>query len=230
VVPDEIPATNPAQEFLIYLPPCYEELQSTRYAVLYLLHGLTYNQDQWVRLGVPEIADQLIHSGESAPFIVVFPDDRYWNAPAGAGFPGRLINNIIPYVDEHYRTIADRKSRALGGLSLGGGLALQLGFEHADLFGSLGLHSPAIAKDYAPFVEYAIKKIPDEQRPRLWFDIGDADKELGSGRLLEETLTRNNYLHEFHLFSGDHTELYWSAHVDEYLRWYAKAWQASPDQ
>lgn len=227
---DAIPSTKTLQEFLIYLPPCYGESGATRYPVLYLLHGRTYNQDQWVRLGVPAAADQLILSAETIPFIVVFPDDHYWNAPAGADFGNRLINTIIPYVDENYLTLADREHRALGGLSRGGGWTVELGFDHPELFGSLGLHSPAIFKYNAPYIENIIKKIPEEDRPRLWFDIGDADTELGSGRLLEETLTRNGYLHEFHLFSGDHTENYWGAHVEDYLRWYAEAWQATPRQ
>lgn len=230
VNPDALPATTPPQEFLVYLPPCYDQLDAVRYPVLYLLHGQTYTQDQWVRLGVPVIADQLIHSGESVPFIAVFPDDHYWNAPAGGSFGDRLIREIIPYVDENYRTLTDREHRALGGLSRGGGWTVKLGFEYPELFGSLGLHSPAIFKDNAPFIEKYIQNIPETSRPRLWFDIGEQDKELGSGRLLEQVLTRNNYLHEFHLFSGDHSEIYWSAHVDEYLRWYVKAWQATPEQ
>lgn len=198
--------------------------------MLYLLHGQTYDQDQWVRLGVPPEADQLIHSAESVPFIIVFPDNHYWYAPASGSFGNRLINTIIPYVDENYLTLSDREDRALGGLSSGGGLTIELGFEHAELFGSLGLHSPAVLRENAPYVEDNIRNIADESRPRLWFDIGDQDSELGSGRLLEEILTRNNYLHEFHLFSGDHTENYWAAHVEEYLRWYVQPWQAAPQR
>lgn len=222
---DVVSTTNPPQEFLIYLPPCYEIQTEIKYPTLYLLHGQTYNQDQWVRLGVPAIADQLIQSGESPPFIIIFPDDRYWNLSAGAGFGDRFINALIPYVDKNYRTLANREHRALGGLSRGGGWTVQLGFEHPELFGVLGLHSPAIFKDNAPMVERIIRAIPAEERPHLWFDIGDADRELGSASLLEEALTRQNYIHEFHLFAGDHSESYWGAHVDEYLRWYAEQWQ-----
>ena len=225
---DEIPATKPIQEILIYLPPCYAESDAARYPVVYLLHGQTYTEDQWVRLGAPAAADNLIHTAQTVPFIIVFPDDHYWNAPAGASFGDRLIDAIIPYVDKTYRTMADREHRALGGLSRGGGWTLEIGFEHPGLFGSLGLHSPAIFTDNAPYIEDFIKKIPEDERPRLWFDIGDNDKELGSGSLLEEVLTRNSYLHEFHLYSGDHTERYWGAHVEEYLRWYAQAWQDAP--
>jgi enterochelin esterase-like enzyme len=136
-----------------------------------------------------------------------------------------LIYDLIPYVDKNYRTINDRNFRALGGLSRGGGWTVKLGFERYDLFGALGLHSPAVFKDNAPYVESFIQNIPEDQKPRLWFDIGDNDFEGGSGLLLEQLLTRNNYIHEFYRFSGDHSEVYWSAHVDEYIRWYANVWK-----
>jgi enterochelin esterase-like enzyme len=226
---DVVSTTKPPQEFFIYLPPCYEIQQDLEYPVLYLLHGQTYTQDQWVRLGVPSIADQLIHGGQSLPFIVVFPDDRYWNLVAGAGFGDRLINHLIPYVDTNYRTRKDREYRALGGLSRGAGWTVQLGFEHPDLFGILGLHSPAIFKDGSENIENIIRRIPEKDRPRLWFDIGDSDSEQGTALLLEEILTRNDYIHEFHQYPGDHSESYWGAHVDEYLNWYVKQWSTDPD-
>jgi enterochelin esterase-like enzyme len=225
---DVVQTTKPPQSFFIYLPSCYEDQPAERFPVLYLLHGQTYNQDQWVRLGTPAIADQLILAHESPPFIMVFPDDRYWNSAAGPGFGDRFINDLIPYVDQNYRTLADREHRALGGLSRGGGWAMQLGLEHPELFGALGLHSPAIFKDMAPFVENYIQAMPVETHPNLWLDIGDSDKELGYCLVLEDTLTRNDYFHEFHLFAGDHTEKYWSAHTETYLRWYTKNWQEAP--
>ena len=51
--------------------------------MLYLLHGQTFEDDQWVNLGAATVADNLIHRGDAPPFIMVFPDDRYWNLPAG---------------------------------------------------------------------------------------------------------------------------------------------------
>ncbi|MBC7876008.1 MAG: hypothetical protein H7Y59_02450 [Anaerolineales bacterium] len=225
---DVVSTTNPPQEFLIYVPPCYDESDSARYPVLYLLHGQTYTDDQWVRLGVPTIADRLIQSEEALPFVIVFPDDRYWNLQAGSGFGDRLINYLIPYVDMNYLTLADREHRALGGLSRGGGWTIQLGFTYPELFGSLGLHSPAIFKADAFYIEKMIKNITEESRPQLWLDVGDVDRELESVILFEDTLSSNNYIHKFHLFAGDHTENYWGEHVEEYLRWYAQAWQVQP--
>jgi enterochelin esterase-like enzyme len=203
-------------------------LTENKYPVIYLLHGQTYTQDQWVRLGAPQIADRLIHSGESIPFIIVFPDDRFWNLPAGAGFGDRLINYLIPYVDANYRTIPETQYRLLGGLSRGGGWTIQLGLQYPNLFGSLGLHSPAIFKDGSASIEKIIQNIPEESRPRLWMDVGDNDRELESILVFEEILTRNGYIHETHFYAGTHSEEYWSAHVEEYIRWYVSAWVENP--
>jgi S-formylglutathione hydrolase FrmB len=221
---DSLETTQPPQEFIFYLPPCYFEFQTNRYPVVYLLHGQTYTDEQWVRVGAVAAADRLITSGETDPFIMVLPDDRYWNAVAGPGFGDRLLA-LIPHIDETYRTEADREHRSLGGLSRGAGWAARLGFTHPDLFGSIGLHSPAIFKQDGPYLHAWIESIPEDERPRLWLDIGDWDTELGDGNLLTEYLAQVGYPHEFHLYNGDHSENYWSLHVEEYLSWYAHGWQ-----
>lgn len=225
-----VATTEPPQEFLIYLPPCYSEMTDQRYPVLYLLHGQTYTYDQWVRLGIPEHADQMFFTGESVPFIVVFPDDKFWNLEAGGTFGERLINALVPFVDQNFRTIADREHRAIGGLSRGGGWTVQLGLQRPDLFGALGIHSPGIFKDNAPYIENLLRRIPEESRPRVWLDVGDNDRELESILDFEKMLTRSEYAHEFHFYSGDHSEAYWGAHAREYLRWYAEAWNPIPEE
>jgi len=223
-----VATTNPQQEYLIYLPPCYNELTDQRYPVLYLLHGQTYTMDQWVRLGVPQIMDALFFAGESVPFIVVFPDDSLWNISAGWLFGERLVGTLVPYIDANYRTIPDRDHRAIGGLSRGGGWAAQLGFENPGMFGSIGLHSPAIFKGDGFLVEKLVQGISEESRPRLWLDMGDVDREWKSILAFEDMLTYHNYPHEFQRYLGDHSELYWGLHVREYLRWYAEAWDEKP--
>jgi len=223
-----IDTTKPPQLFLIYLPPCYDAKTDQHYPVLYLLHGQTYIDDQWVRLGAATAADNLILSGRSNPFIIVFPDDRYWNLDAGPGFGDRVINDVIPYIDGHYRTLTDRNHRALGGLSRGGGWAVELGLQHYDLFGMLGLHSPAIFSDDAQYLEEWLHAIPLDQLPRIWIDAGDQDKELGSITQFESLLSDNEIPHEWHMYNGDHSELYWHAHVAEYIQWYAGGWTKNP--
>jgi len=223
-----IDTTNPPQLFLIYLPPCYDTLTDQHYPVLYLLHGQTYIDDQWVRLGAVTAADNLILSGKAGPFIIVFPDDRYWNLDAGPGFGDRVINVLIPYIDGHYRSLTDRSHRALGGLSRGGGWTVRLGLEHYDLFGALGMHSPAIFTDDAQYIERWIRAIPSDSLPRIWIDAGDQDKELGSIRQFESLLSSDQVPHEWHMYNGDHTENYWHAHVTEYIQWYTDGWSGHP--
>ena len=220
----EVPTEGRPTAFIIYLPPCYEQFPELHYPVLYLLNGQTYTADQWVRIGAPEAADELIHSGQSIPFIMVFPEDRYWNLQQGTRFGQYLINDIIPYIDENYRTLADRTQRALGGLSRGGGWAFQVGISRPDLFGSLGLHSPAILSTDRAGLERRVRELSPNLWPRLYMDMGDNDREFAFNIQLEEWLTQYEVPHEWHLNTGAHDEEYWSAYVGEYIQWYAAGW------
>jgi enterochelin esterase-like enzyme len=220
--------TKPPQEFIIYLPPCYDKKQDERYPVLYLLHGQTYTDNQWVRLGAVETADRLILSGEAPSFMIVFPDDRYWNVPSGAGFGGRVIDHLIPYVDRNYRTIPDRENRAIGGMSRGAGWALRLGLTRWDLFSSLGLHSLAAFLDDRPMLKRWLGVIPPESLPRIYMDSGENDRELGDNLEFLDILSELGIPYEWHLNAGEHDERYWSAHVEDYLRWYVAGWGPNP--
>jgi enterochelin esterase-like enzyme len=217
-------STNPAQEFYIYLPPCYAEQTDKRYPVLYLLHGQTYTADQWIRLGTVEAVNSLILEGETMPFMIVFPDDHYWNLPAGATFGRRLADDLVPFIDQTYRTLPDPRYRAIGGMSRGAGWALQLGLTRPDLFSAIGLHSLAVFQRDASKVDDWISVIPPDSRPAVFMDIGEDDRELKSVQQIEAQFTQLDVAHEWHLYSGGHTEEYWSAHVEEYLRWYAEQW------
>jgi enterochelin esterase-like enzyme len=225
VISRAIQTEKPPQEFLIYLPPCYDQNTDQRYPVLYLLHGQTYMDDQWVKLGAPVAADNLIHSGEASPFIIVFPDDRYWNLPPGDSFGSRLIGDILPFVDQNYRTLADRSHRALGGLSRGGGWSVHFLLTRYDLFGTIGLHSPVIFNDDAAVLERLVAAVPSASWPRLWMDAGDADGDLGKIKAFETLLTVYQVPHEWRMYTGDHTDPYWHAHVTEYLQWYVEGFK-----
>lgn len=216
--------TVPPQEFLIYLPPCYDEMTDRHYPVLYLLHGQTYTDDQWVRLGAVEVMDSLLLNDEITPFIIVFPDDRYWNVQAGPGFGGRLVDHLAPYIDQNYRTLDEREYRAVGGMSRGAGWAFRLGLQRWELFGTLGLHSMAVFAQDRPFYEDWLEAIPPESWPNIFMDGGEGDPEMGFNAVVENSLTEQGIPHEWHLYPGAHDEAYWGAHVEEYLRWYAEVW------
>ena len=218
-------STQPPQQYLIYLPPCYDEKTDQRYPVLYLLHGQTYTDDQWIRLGAVKVLDAMIQSGESNPFIIVFPDDHYWNLPPGPGFGQRLVEDLVPYIDTNYRTLPDRNHRAIGGMSRGAGWSLRLGLTRWDLFGTIGLHSLAVLQKDASQVREWLTEIPPASRPRVFMDIGDNDQELEMAQTVESEFNETSFTHEWHLYNGAHTEEYWSAHVEEYMQWYADGWK-----
>jgi len=213
-------------DYRIYLPPCYAEAQDTRYPVLYLVHGQSFNDDQWDRLGVGEVLDRWIADSEIPPFLVVMPRDTNWGTAEQDPFDEAVLQGLIPYVDKYYRTLPDREYRAIGGLSRGAGWAANLGLQHPDLFGSVGLHSLALFWSDVPFVKQWLDEIPPELMPRFYIDAGLNDRPdiLNSSRWFEGLLNQRDIPHEWHLFAGYHDETYWKSHLEQYLRWYAAEW------
>jgi len=215
--------------YRIYLPPCYDEQPEQAYPVLYLIHGQTYTDIQWDQLGVPEIADKLIRSGEVAPFIVVMPRDRVWLEPTEDNFGKAVEQSLVPWVDEHYRTIPDRAHRAIGGLSRGAAWAVHIGLSRWDLFSAVGVHSGFVFYSDTQPIYLWLYNTPSGMVPRIYMDVGDDDRpEISKGAAwLEALLTRLDIPHEWHLFSGEHDQVYWQAHLEDYLRWYTMEWGIS---
>ncbi|MBT4841950.1 MAG: hypothetical protein HON91_05880 [Anaerolineae bacterium] len=219
---EKIAFDSPAlPHFYIYLPECYALDDETDYPVLYLLHGQGYEADQWLRLGMAERAAALMAAEEISPFLIVMPYDKAsWRGVDDDQFGEVFVNKLIPYIDENYRTIAKRESRAVGGLSRGAGWAIRYGLKRWGLFGALGAHSPAIFyRDYKKLDDW-IAEIPDKYLPQIYIDIGDLDGERGDATNFSELLAEENVIHEWHLYSGAHEESYWQAHIDDYLHWY----------
>lgn len=210
----------------VYTPPCYDEQPQRSYPVLYFLHGQSYNDDQWDRIGADEAADALIASGEVAPFLIVMPYYPSSRQPVDNPFDAAFIEEVIPWVEANFRVLAEREARAVGGLSMGGSWAIHFGLTRPDLFSAFGGHSPPVFVSEASDVDEWLAAIPDDLMPRIWLDIGDRDQAaiLASVTWFEELLTEMGIEHEWHLFAGRHEEAYWSAHVAEYLRWYAQVW------
>ncbi|MDH5505946.1 MAG: alpha/beta hydrolase-fold protein [Anaerolineae bacterium] len=213
-------------EFRTYLPPCYDEQSERDYAVLFLIHGQSYNDDQWDRLGADESADRLIAAGEAAPFIIVMPRDRIWVDPTEDPFGEALIGDLIPYIEATYRTLPGREYRAIGGLSRGAAWAVHLGLRYWELFGIIGAHSLPVFWTDAPQIPAWLDEIPPEAIPRIFIDVGDHDRDeiLFSTTWFGNLLVEKNIPHEWYLFAGYHDEEYWSAHVEQYLRFYTRDW------
>lgn len=137
----------------VYLPPGYAKNKT--YPVLYLLHGIGGDENEWVRGGaVQTILDNLLADKKAVPMIVVLPNGRasktltardpiFKQAPAFAVFEKELITDLIPFIEKTYAAQSDRTARALAGLSMGGGQALNFGLGNLDTFAWVGGFSSA---------------------------------------------------------------------------------------
>jgi enterochelin esterase-like enzyme len=218
-------------DFRIYLPPCYDLLAENDYPVLYMIHGQTYNDDQWDRMGLDETAETMIHARDAAPFLIVMPlEVNTYANPYNNRFGTILSEQLVPWIDQNFRTCAERDCRAIGGLSRGGAWALHTGFDYWDVFGSIGAHStpPFTGDDY--WLPIWLGDIPPGQIPRLYLDAGDKDWFLQYTLAYLELLDRNEVPYEWNFNQGAHDEEYWSAHTGDYLRWYTQPWNERFDK
>jgi enterochelin esterase-like enzyme len=136
----------------VYTPPGYYKNQSERYPVLYLQHGMGEDRRAWPNQGKTNfILDNLIAEGKAKPMIIVMEDGgiaQAFNSPKRPqdtnfwdGFEDILIKDLIPTIDANYRTLSDRKNRAIAGLSLGGTQTYQISQANLDKFTSIGIFS-----------------------------------------------------------------------------------------
>ena len=157
----------------VYTPPGYSADQ--KYPVLYLLHGIGGDENEWSRGGAPDtILDNLYADKKAVPMIVVMPNGRASKdlsardpipkqSPAFAAFEKDLLKDLIPFIEKKYPVKADRESRAIAGLSMGGGQSLNFGLANLDTFAWVGGFSSA----------------PNTKSPAdLIKDAGDAAKQL----------------------------------------------------
>lgn len=216
-------APNP-WHFRVYTPPCYDQDIDRHYPLLTLIHGSTYTDEQWDRLGVDETADELISSKKIAPFIILMPRDRVWEEPTEDPFGQAVIEHILPWMALNYRILPERRFHAVGGLSRGASWAIHLGLSHWELFGAIGGHSPPVFWSDTPKIRRWLDEIPPESLPRIFLDIGEKDYLIDSALWFEGVLAEKGIPHEWYLFTGRHEEAYWQAHLEQYLRWYAINW------
>ena len=142
---------NKEKAFALYLPKGYESSQR-RYPVLYLLHGGTGNQNDWIQKGeLQRIADKAIEEGKSAPMIIVMPDAEmtyYMNNVDGKyQFEDFFVQELIPYIEKEYRCRTGKQYRAISGLSMGGYGSLLYAIHHPELFSACAAMSPGIRTD-----------------------------------------------------------------------------------
>ena len=213
-------------EFMLYVPPCYRQQPDRHYPVLYLIHGRSFTHTQWDRIGSDEIADQLIATGELSPFIIVMPRYLKWGEPSEDMFGEAIMQELIPWIDANYRTIADRNARAIGGLSRGAAWAVHLGIGQWQYFGTIGLHSMTLFWEDTRKLPSWLEDIPPDEYPRIFVDVGnrDFDQIRTSTAWFGELLTSLDIPHEWYSYTGTHDEAYWSSHIEQYIRFYAGEW------
>ena len=133
---------NGERKYAVYLPPGYDS--STRsYPVLYLLHGGGDDQTGWVQFGeVQLIADKAIIDGKATPMVIVMPDANsgrrgFFNDVRGDWrYEDFFFQEFMPFVEKEYRIKADKRFRAVAGLSMGGGGSFMYALHHPELFSS----------------------------------------------------------------------------------------------
>lgn len=195
----------------VYTPPGYTK--DEKYPVLYLLHGIGGDENEWARGGaIDVILDNLFADKKAVPMIVVLPNGRAGKGitardsiprqtPAFAAFEKDLLTDLIPYIEKTYSVQADRESRALAGLSMGGGQSLNFGLAHLDTFAWVGGFSSApntkrpadLIKDPAE----AAKKLR-----LLYVACGDKDGLLDISQGVHKLLDEKKVPHRYNIVAG----------------------------
>ena len=150
----ENPLRDPYKRPLwVYLPPGYDEEPTRRYPSVYEIQGLTGQLDMWrnrapFRKTYPELADELFANGEAPSCIVVWVDcwtslggSQFLDSPGTGRYHTYLCDEIVPWVDAHYRTLPQREHRGIAGKSSGGYGAMVTPMLRPDLWGGFATHA-----------------------------------------------------------------------------------------
>lgn len=205
---------------VIYTPPGYETDSKTKYPVLYLLHGTTDTEETWTKVGRANIIlDNLIAEGKAKPMIIVMPYGRAYpliSKSAGSlrtwenlqAFKTDFLNNLLPFVEQHYRVKADRDNRAIAGFSGGGGETLYLGLNNPDLASWICGFAPGMLKEEFDRNNAGAFKDPAQTNQRLklfWIGVGTEDMLYPVVSEYIEVLKSKGIQHETFISDGGHT-------------------------
>jgi enterochelin esterase-like enzyme len=239
------------RKYSVYLPPDYETSQRS-YPVLYLLHGSGDDQTGWVQFGeVLTIADEAIKSGLATAMIIVMPDANtgkrgYVNDIKGEWlYEDFFFQEFMPFIEKTYRIKADKRYRAISGLSMGGEGTFIYALHHPELFSSACPLSAATGpknieelKNYrlwqgvegitdtdkdAYFKRYSvlslIESIPENQKKavRWYIDCGDDDFLYEGNSLVHIAMRKKEIPHEFRIRDGAHNWTYWRASLPKVM-------------
>ena len=156
---------SPDRDVFVYLPPSYARETTRRYPVIYFLHGYSVGAQAYVRmLGMPEVADVAMASGKIGEMIIVLPDSftkysgsMYSNSLTTGDWEAYVAEDLVAYVDSHYRTLSNRDGRGLAGHSMGGYGTMRVGMKQPAVFSALYamsscclMNNPAQGRGAAP--------------------------------------------------------------------------------
>lgn len=203
---------------LVYTPPGYSS--DAKYPVLYLLHGIGGDEEEWRRGGHPEIIlDNLIADKKAVPMIIVMPNGRAQpndrvgtnamaTAPAFGKFDKDLLDDVIPFIESKYSAKSERESRALAGLSMGGGQSLNFGLGNLATFAWIGGFSSA------PNTKPAAELVPDpgkatRQLKLLYLSCGNKDRLMRISQGVHAYLKEKDVAHIWHVDEHAHDFQHW---------------------
>ncbi|SDF03268.1 Enterochelin esterase [Pricia antarctica] len=199
-------STDTSRRAFVYTPPGYEQNQAEKYPVLYLQHGWGEDETAWTNQGHANlIMDNLIAEGKSKPFIIVMTYGMTNEIKFGGlrnfditPFQTVMVDELIPYVDKNFRTLADASHRAMGGLSMGGMETKQITLNKPDTFSyyallSGGTYAPDDIKDKSDvnliFISCGSKENPER--------VNEATEALKKAGLNAVSYISEGTAHEF---------------------------------
>jgi len=214
----------------VYTPAGFTKKK--KYPVLYLLHGIGGDEDEWYKNGVPHIIfDNLIADGKMEPMIVVLPNGRAMKndraegnifdkekVEAFATFEKDLLNDIIPFIEKKYPVLKTREFRAIAGLSMGGGQSLNFGLGNLDKFAWVGGFSSA------PNTKMPAELVPNTQKAKemlklLYVSCGDKDNLMQVSQRTHDYLKANKVPHIYRVIpDGYHDFNVWKDDLYHYVQ------------
>ena len=214
----------------VYTPPGFTK--SKKYPVLYLLHGIGGDENEWYNHGVPHVIfDNLIAEGRMKPMIVVMPNGRAMKDDRATGnffdrekveafttFEKDLLNDLIPFIEKEFPVKRDREHRAIAGLSMGGGQSLNFGLGNLDKFAWVGGFSSA------PNTRMPEELLPVPQKAKeslnlLYVSCGDKDNLFHVSQRTHEYLKANNVPHIYRIIpDGHHDFKVWRDDLYHYVQ------------
>ena len=218
-----------SRRLTVYTPYGYEANPKKKYPVLYLLHGAGGDEEAWISMGrTAQILDNLIEKGLAEPMIVVMPNGNPGQQAARTlGIPERQMNwrapefqnvyvrslceEIVPFIEKNFRAIAKPASRAIAGLSMGGGHTISASILYPEMFDYI---CPLSAAGQASAEQIAALK---KAGVKLYFlACGDADFLFQGSQQLDKTLTEQGLDHVYFVSDGGHTWSNWRLYLNTF--------------